>query len=368
MSNLNSLLFYIVMFIISSMIIAVVGKLYRKKEGSKNTKLNIIIFTTIGLLIPIVISGLRYYVGTDYGSYVGIYNKYYNYSLLELFESKTEFLFLIIIKIASIFNNYQATFFIMAILTVLIAYFSILNYKEKLSLGFMFFIYLFMYFTSSFNLVRQALAVVIVLYSYKFIFERNWKKFTIIILIAALFHVSALLFLPFYFVFDKENNNKKKYVRYIYIICTILVVFFYERMVNILSSIAIFEEYAMYTNELSAANREAILNFIILAVILIFRKRLIKYDERNELYIFFYIISTILTLMGYITPYAKRIATYFGISSIFILASFPNIVKTKEQKVFIYFLIAFYVICYFTISAYILKQGNVIPYQTILEK
>lgn len=368
MNNLTSLIFYIIMFIISSMIIAKVGKLYRKKSTNKNIKLNIFILTIIGLSIPIIISGLRYNVGTDYEAYVGLYNRYSDYTLLEILSTKTEFLFFVIIKLASLFNNYQATFFIMAFLTVMITYFAILNNKEKLSLGFMFFIYLFMYFTNSFNWIRQALAIAIILYSYKFIFERNWKKFTLAILIASLFHVSALLFWPFYFVYSKEDNKKGKYIRWLYIILTIIVVLNYEKAVNMLSSISVFEDYAGYTTELSAANREAVLNFIILAVILIFRKMLIKYDERNELYIFFYIISTILTLIGYITPFAKRIAVYFGISAIFILSSFPNIAKTKEQKIFIYFLISCYVIGYFILSIYILKQGNMLPYQTIIGK
>lgn len=368
MNNLESLVFYIIMFLISSMIIAKVGKLYRKKEVSKNLNFNIVLLTIIGLLIPILISGLRYYVGTDYESYVGIYNKYFNYSFINFFESKTEFLFLIIVKIASLFNNFQVMFFIIAFFTVIITYKAIFNYKEKFSLGFMFFIYLFMYFTNSFNWIRQALAIAIVLYSYKFIFEKNWKKFTLAIIIASLFHVSALLFWPFYFVFDKENNKRKKYIRILYIIITIIIVLNYEKAVNMLSSISIFEDYAGYTKELNAANREAILNFVVLIVILMFRKMLIKYDKRNEIFIFFYIISTILTFIGYITPYAKRIAVYFGISGIFILSSFPQIAKTKEQKILIYFLVACYVIGYFVMLVYILKQGNMLPYQTIIGK
>ena len=365
MSNFLSLIFYIVTFIFSSMVIGKVGKLYKKDKKNKGM---ICLLTIIGLAIPIIISALRYYVGTDYENYMRSYERFSYYSLYDILTEGQEILFLVVIKIAALFNNYQIIFFIMAFLTVVIMYFTLFNYKEKLSLGFMFFIYLFMYFTSSFNLVKQCLAVVIVAYSYKFIFNREGKKFLITIIIASLFHVSAFLFLPFYFVVNKADEKKAKYIRICYIIITAIVVLNYQRVVGMISSISIFSDYGVYANEVESANREAILSFAILIVILCFRKQLIKYDKRNEVFIFFAIINSILLLIGFVTPYAKRIAEYFGISNIFIFASFPKLAKNKQQELLIYFLISLYAISLFVMSVYILGQAHIIPYQTIIGK
>lgn len=41
----------------------------------------------------------------------------------------------------------------------------------------MFFLYLFLNYTMTFNIIRQGIAIVIIAYSYKFIFDRNFKKF-----------------------------------------------------------------------------------------------------------------------------------------------------------------------------------------------
>lgn len=368
MNDLESLIFYVVTFIISAMIIARVGKMYKHQEEIKNFRFKIIILTIIGLGIPILISSLRYYVGTDYDNYLNLYNTTKNYSFLQIFKEGEEILFLIIIKIASLFDNYQVVFAIMAFLTVFIMYATLLNYKEKLSLGFLFFLYLFMSFASSFNLVKQALAVVIVAYSYKFIFERNFKKFVLAIIIASLFHVSALLFLPFYFISSVKNDRKGKFIRVCYVIFTIIIVLNYQRIVGMISSVSIFEKYSVYATEVESANREAILNIIILAIILLFRKPLIKYDSKNEIFIFFAIINGLLLLTGFVTPFAKRIAEYFGISNMILLATFPNLAKTKEQKITVYFLIAVYAISMFVISTYVLKQAHILPYQTIIGK
>lgn len=40
----------------------------------------------------------------------------------------------------------------------------------------MFFLYLFLNYTMTFNIIRQGIAIVIIAYSYKFIFDRNFKK------------------------------------------------------------------------------------------------------------------------------------------------------------------------------------------------
>ena len=361
MSDFGSLVFYIVLFCLSGMMIAKVGKLYKKQEEKINDKkFKIVFLTIIGLAIPILIGAIRYYVGTDYEAYIYIYDKTIVIPFGELIMQKTEVLFSIIIKIISIFNDPQVMFGVMSFLTVIIFYISIFNYKEKLSLGFMFFLYLFIHFTSSFNLIKQAIAAVIIVYSYKFIFEKNVKKFIIVVLIASMFHISALLFLPFYFI-----NNKRNLIKGIYIIGIIIVVLNYQSILKILSSFSVFEEYQTYQKEVESANREAILEFAILGVILLFRKQLIKYDEKNKIFILLSIINSIILLTGYISPFVKRIAMYFGMSNIFLLATFPNLAKNKEQKLFIYFIIATYAIGRFVIITYVLKQAHIIPYQTI---
>ena len=365
MSNILSLAFYLCFFLISSFSITRVGMLYKKRNNENKYKAEIVFFTCIGLIIPFLISALRYYVGTDYGNYIRVYNQFSGINFWELILNNHELLFITVIKIS---YNPQVMFAIMAFLTITILYFSIFKYKEKLSLGFMFFLYLFLFFTSSFNIMKQGLAIVIIAYSYKFIFNKELKKFLITVFIAALFHVTALIFLPFYFVHNNSKNTKKtiqKIIKIIYIILMICVVLNYNLVINWLTKISFFEEFSLYSNEVSSNNFEFIINIMLLLIILIFRKRLINYDEKNKIFIFMFIINCILMFTGYISPFIKRIALYFGISSIFLLASFPNIVKKKEQRLLVYFLISLYAIGMFVMSTFVLKHANIIPYQTI---
>ena len=366
MTKVQSLFFYIILFIFSAMIITKVGNLY-KKENTQKRNIKIIILTIIGIGIPIIIASIRYYVGTDYESYIGIYNIRKDLLLSDLITTNWEFLFNVIIKISGLLNNYQYLFGIMSFLTVIILYATIYEYKTELSLGFMFFLYLFLYFTTSFNIIRQALAIIIVAYSYRFIFERDLKKFIMTVLIASFFHITALVFLPFYLILDK-NNTRKKIAKTLCLVIVLVFTLNYNVVINFLSNITIFERFELYSVIQESNNLEFLLNLVILSLVLLFRKPLMKYNSKNELFIYLYTIDVILMFSGYFSPFLKRIAMYFGISNIFVLASFPQIAKNNRQKVLIYFLLIIYAISIFIITTYLLKQGNIIPYNTIFER
>ena len=367
MNNLESLIFYIIMFSVSAIIITKVGSLYKRQESQRN-KVKIIILTIIGIGIPIIIGAIRYRVGTDYENYMIIYNNKQNIDILQGMIQENERFFFLIIKIAAFFNNYQVMFAIITFLTVIIYYKAILNYKEKVSLGFTFFLYLFLNFTESFNVIRQALAVAIVFYSYKFVLNRNFVKFLLTVIIATMFHITALIFIPFYFICsNKQNETKKiKAIKVCAVIMVVFLVFNYADLINSISTnVESFERYGAYANEKITANRETIMNFAILIFILLFRKKLIRYDYRNNTLIFLYFIGFLFSLTGYSSAFVKRVAMYFDVSGLILLATFPQIVKNSRQKALIYFLLILYAIGIFTISTYGLGQGNILPYQTI---
>ncbi len=55
---------------------------------------------------------------------------------------------------------------------------------------------------------RQILAMMLTLFSLKFIFERKLLPFLMVMFLALLFHVSSLVFIPAYFLYGKQYTNK----------------------------------------------------------------------------------------------------------------------------------------------------------------
>lgn len=224
------------------------------------------------------------------------------------------------------------------------------------------------------NIMRQALAVAIVMYSYKYISAKKFKKFSLLSLLAICVHKTAIISFPLYFVFESKDNKRKKngygfFIRTITLIFIIILVFNIDGVLGVLGRTTFFQKFAGYSEYSgNSRNLSLILNLIILVFITAFIKKIIKYDKNNEFNYYVNVISVILSILGYKSPYLKRAANYYGIMEIVLLASIPKVIDDKKQKQFVTLCIILYAIFRFILSVYILKQGDLIPYQTIWNK
>ena len=361
-----SLFFYIITFFISIRCAYIVEMKYKKNHN----RISILIFTVITLSIPIIISSIRYGVGTDFFTYEALYRRYCDIPFMQIFSADIEIGFVLIAKIAYIFNNKQIVFAIYAILTVVFIWLGILNKKEKISISLCFFLYLFLNFTSSFNGIRQALAVAIVAYSYKYLCNRKFLKFLIFNIIASMFHTTALFFIPFYFIFQKNANKKINIcIKTFVILLLMILIVNFENIFKFITSYNIFDKYSNYINYENETNNLIIfVKIFILCFISIYKNKIVKYDKDNDTYYFLLIIDVMLTILGFQSPYLKRITTYFSISTIFLLPSIPKVIENKKEKQLITLGIMGYALAMFIITAYILGHSDVIPYNTIFNR
>ena len=354
MTNFESLVFYIILFSISTYLI------FLSSKTDKKIRKNICV--SIGLAIPILMSALRYNVGTDFSTYVNMYNEIKNSDL-----NIVEGLFFVVCKIAIALGNVQYMFTIYSALTIIFVYKALEYNKDKYSLSLCFFLYLFFYFGISFNLVRQALAVAIVFYSYRYLTEKNLKKFVFWVLIASLAHKTALAFLPLYFIVpkNKEKISKIQLIQVISIMIIMMAVLNLETLLQYITNFAMFEKYTIYTNAVQTENKSLFLRLFLLGIFLYFRRQLKVYEGKNNIYIMLFIIGVILEFTGFFSAFLKRIAMYFTISDLYLISCLPKIFNKKDRNIVLLVIIC-YAITFFTISFYIKEQSNIIPYRTIL--
>ena len=356
MTNFKSLVFYIILFSISTYLIFLSSKTDKKVRKK--------VFVSIGLAIPILMSALRYNVGTDFNTYVDMYNAIKNSNV-----NIVEGLFSVICKIAIELGNVQYMFAIYSILTIIFIYKALEYNKDRYSLSLCFFLYLFFYFVTSFNLVRQALAVAIVFYSYRYLTEKNLKKFVFWVLIASLAHKTALVFLPLYFIVpkNKEKISKTQLIQVISIMIIMMIVLNFDTLLQYITNFSMFEKYTIYTNAVKTENKSLILKLFLLGIFLCFRKQLKAYEGKNNIYIVLFVIGVLLEFTGFFSAFVKRIAIYFTISDIYLITCLPKIFNKKDRNIILLAIIC-YTIVFFTISFYIKEQSNVIPYRTIYEE
>ncbi len=178
--------------------------------------------------------------------------------------------------------------------------------------------------TFAMNGMRQALAMSICLLSYRYAREKKLFRFLLIVLLAVLFHKSAMIFAIVYFM-----RNMKWNAKYISVLSAIVVAFiaFADRFAFLYDSITD-KEYAEKEAFKSGGVITILIYVIAIALLLLFSKRL---KEPN---IFVPMALAVLGFALYMgrftsTQIYERISYYFVY---FLMLVFPGIFYDIEEK------------------------------------
>lgn len=158
------------------------------------------LFWLVGICLA-VNAGLRESVDLDYVGYLSYYNSVENGLALE-----PTFHIISYIVRNILFDNVIFLFLIYAILGVILKMIAI---KQLTNLWFLsLLIYLsFLYILQDMTQIRAGVATGILLLCIKPLYERNFKRFILYVIIATLFHYSALLILPLWFLKPVKINT-----------------------------------------------------------------------------------------------------------------------------------------------------------------
>ena len=359
MDYLSTSLVYFITIIVS----VVLTKLSLKL---KSRQYNIYI---LAMLLPIIISGIRYNVGTDYMNYYYMANSPLPMNYLDIIHyiKRIEPGYLVLLYINNfIFEKPEGIFIITSIIIIVLYYIAIFRYREEIDLTIGILLFFIIIYFASFNGIRQYLAAGLVMISYKYLIDKNFIKYLVNIFLASLFHYTALIMLPIYFI---VNGRYEKFKRKIFFFLAIPIIFLIKPLGTILTSIGPLQKYAIY---LTGKGNIAILGIIFLIIsaiwIMIYRKKLINYNSNNRIYIFLFFRSFILQISSGIVPYVYRLSIYFNISEIILLAQLPKAIKNKTDRKINIVGIIIYCIVRFCINYTIMNFSNIYPYQTIFNR
>lgn len=151
-------------------------------------------FFYLSALPFLVVASMRYYVGTDYGTYLRLQIPEVLYGIYD----RVELLYRYVIKLGDAMGNYQWIF----VLTHLLILFFLWKHLKEYSIDIRWSVFVFMFgamFNISLNLMRQYIAIAICMYGMRYIYKHQMLKYVICVTIGCLFHVSVIVFLIFYF-------------------------------------------------------------------------------------------------------------------------------------------------------------------------
>lgn len=351
-----------IIYIILLTLILGLGYIFKPNSNKKNKKIYMIIIG-IGLTL---ISGFRSInVGIDTVQFCNAFDNIRHIAWNSLIgETRYEIGFVFFCKLLGIIcSNYQILiFFTSLIINVLICRFI---YKESEDCILSSYLYVTLnYFAANMNTMRQAIATSIIILAYMSFLKKNKKiLYTVCVLVACLFHMSAicgvfLLLLPNKKYSIKEYNITILISIIAFLMADKLFVFFTQILGNYSGYIG--SEF--YEPNYFAAVIMLLVLFVILTVGYIYNKENkndinSKYLYISSLALIFGATSVKITLLG-------RISSYFSIFNIILLPNVLKNYKDKKQIYLVYYLT--YVLCFLywlIVAIYRPEWYGVIPYE-----
>lgn len=326
-------------------------------------KQNRLYFIVIFVLL-FLLSAFRNGLGTDYESYANLYTN-------PSFTNSLSFLFnLIFIYGLRLISTDSLLFFIV---TAFVTNYLVLRviYKESSIILFSVAIYVFLFYLSTFNLVRQFLALSLFFYlGLELIQKRKISYFFILIIIIAQIHFSIyvlILFLLF------KDNKKSIYLYLVLWSISIMFVLFEGFQVSVIVSILNFLSQIPYIPKgitiwsenythflvLGKSNMQLWMKNILLLVLFLSFSRF--NDKKSMLFLNLFFFGIVMgNFLNVFNQLGNRIAYYGEFALILLMPYYVNMFKNNiKQLVFVSFLCFFILIG--TYRFYIQNESEAIP-------
>lgn len=345
------MLFYIVYISIIAIIL-----LTDYFSGITNRKI-----TMMALLFVIIISGIREDVGYDFRNYVSFY----------LRENSPEFGFNLVNKGLKLFGlNYNSMFFLFSFMTIMFVCKGIESYTHHTRIAFLIYMLIPGLYLNSFSIVRQSIAIAVLFYGYRFLVNKEKRKYIITIILASGFHYSSLLTIPFFLLSLKAIRIKEWMYLFMIIgsLCLARLNLITVIFGHILGSTR-YVAYATYDDAGTSFLKILVLNIFILILLLLYKK---MNSIDKKMYFLAVLGTSIVTIFGSVGA-VTRFSYYFRIFEIVLVADMIYLFKKKDIRLIMIILLmtGYYGPIFYNSLLVDTKLGSspkITPYKTFLEK
>jgi EpsG family len=304
---------------------------------------------TAGLLLFIIASFRTIHFGPDVMGYVDRYisltyeslSLYWNYFISG--EGKDPIFYLSSKIISNLNMGYQMWLAILSGIFIFSVSKLIYKHSDEPYISFISLISLG-YFFFSLTGLRQTLALSILLLSYDSLRNKKLIKFIIMVIIASLFHSSALVFLIAY-----PLANMKIGIKHVFgIVGSFIFATFFENAIRDLITIISWSDQLYEYSERSASLTISgfIIQLCIYLFCLLYKKEVLQSDIRNLILYNLLFIGVILQAFATVIAEFFRISMYFSIYSIVLIPIAINTIKDNNIKVIVYLFVNMALIVY----------------------
>lgn len=363
---------YLIVFLASGLLI------YMGEEKFQEIKVISYLLIIVAIFLPSYLAGVRdYTIGTDVLGYGNIWF----HNAVTSFDFHTYIEWATSSSIASLYacfnylisrftTNPHYFYFWYSFVENIVAFSAVQRNKDIIDPLDGWMTYLFLYFNFTLNILRNGMALLILLWGFKYIRKSELWKFLIVVFIASLFHSSAYLGIIVYVLYQTMKKTNTFILKESVYGILLIIVLFYKQFFSLLQQIPFLSNrYAAYLNTSDTQRGGFLIHLIILCmpILIIYeitRSQILTYKSEYLGLRSIIIFSTILSLMSIVSSDLLRIVNYFDIY--FIIAvpficgnSFKwNYKGLKINKLIMYL----YLIVYWIVVYVVFNSGETVPY------
>jgi hypothetical protein len=324
------------------------------------------LFFYLSFITLLLFSGLRFDVGLDFISYSNVFDSFKNEKALFLFEPAN----MLIINVINKLNiDQQVIFFIYSIIIMSGVFYFIKKLSPSTELSILLFVTIGIFYFSTFNGIRQWAAIAIMLIAIVKLVEAKYVQFLMFIILASLFHISAIITLVLILFRFRFNNLQ-----------LILILLFSFLSSEVFLFLINNSQYYIYLNILTFDNKGNPLLLLIYVLILIFLPFFFGYfskkiilNTQEIVLLNMNLMSILVLIIGYQLSIdflsLMRVNMYFQIQLIILIPML--LIKIQNQKVKIMLMYLSIIFSFFYYFGTLYNNGiiyNLVPYKTILDK
>lgn len=325
----------------------------------------------VGALIVLIVSlfcGLRAMsVGTDTQS---IYYPYYYvaYCLQNRGYEGTEIGFYLVIRLGYLlFRSYTGVLVFVSFLTTLFFFAGLARYQDRVNLPLCMLLFLVFLFFPSFNIMRQMLAVSVVVFALRFLEEERAAPYLVWVAAAALVHNSAVVALVLLAV-QLSRRRRGLFCAFLAALCCLPLLL--SPAMALAEKIPFLSRYAErypLSFDFSVKNLSYVIYFFpAFAVLLYHRRALIARDGRNVLLLVMALLVFECSLFKFYVVWLSRLMNYFLISFCVLLPQCVALCRTAAGKSWLKLFLIAYCIGYFVLFYIVLGNSGIYPYESVI--
>lgn len=340
-------------------------------------------WSAVALLIPCLIAGLRAEtIGTDVLEYVkplflladdnrtlaGYYDdewwRLWRYEGPGDFEPGFAVLIWVVTRLT---GSLSAVLFAIQALTIVPIYLALVHERGRSPVWFGMAVYYLLFFNSTLNLMRQWIAMAILLYALRFLDDKRPTRYLVAIVAAALFHKVALfgvLVLVVHAFLERKVSADLRGVAVIVMLGLALLAC--AGLVSSLLARFGFANYAAYIGTVELSPLQLALRLPSLVLLLACWKGLAYRDSRAVFFVGAAVLDVTLGQLGASTTHGVRMALLFGEYQILSLPAAYTAIRDRSNKLGFGLVVWTYLLTYWVLVYGVLGTMETVPYESVI--